>query len=431
MFKRSLRLLTLVFSIGLIASCSNLDPNVKEAKDSIRDQNPQAALDAANRAIEANPNNANAYYYKAVALSELAADQDPSERMGDYKTMHQLFQKADSLYGTMEEQPDEAQNMSAVINSIWSREHNNAVKIASNDSLKQAEGLDAAVAHLKNATIIQPDSTLSWEVLAEIQVMNDNIPGAVEAMETYMQKKDNPPAEKYQRLALFYRNTDATEKAKATLQEGLNKYPENVKLRQDLADTYLELGNYDKALSTVRKLIEMEPENAQYHLVYGTTIYQSATRLTEKLSSNYDKLFDLEKKAKNGDEEAKKQVEEIEKENKELQSQIDTMTAEAAKSLKKVTELRPEEAIAYNTLGIIYQNKAAALFEERNRTTDNDKAAELDKQAKVELKKAQEYYEKATEIEPDNKQYWRNLFRVYTSLGMNDKAEEAMKKAGM
>lgn len=431
MFKRSLRLLTLVLSIGLLASCSSLDPNVKEAKKNVRDQNPEAALEAANRALETNPNNPNAYYYKAVAMSELAAQKDPAERMEDYKTMHMLFAKADSIYGTLEEKPEEAANLDAVVTSVWSSEHNAAVKIASNDSLREAEGLDAAVAHLKNATIVQPDSTLSWEVLAEIQVMNENIPGAVDAMEVYMQKTENPPAEKYQRMALFYRNTDATEKARDTLIKGLEAYPENVKLRQDLADTYLELEEYDKALATVRKLIELEPENAQYHLVYGTTIYQSATRLTEKLTANYDELFELEKKADSGDEEAKSRIEEIEAENKELQEQIDTMTEEASKSLVKVTELRPEEAIAYNTLGIIYQNKAAALFEERNRTTDNEKAAELDKQAKEELKKAQTYYEKATEIEPDNKQYWRNLFRVYTSLGMNDKAQEAMEKAGM
>jgi tetratricopeptide (TPR) repeat protein len=171
----------------------------------------------------------------------------------------------------------------------------------------------------------------------------------------------------------------------------------------------------------------MEPENAQYHLVYGTTIYQSATTLTEELSDNYDQLFELEQAG----EEDTAQIDSLEKANEELQKQIDHMTSEASTSLKKVIELRPEEAVAYNTLGIIYQNKAAALFEERNRTEDNDKAAELDKQAKDQLQEARQYYEKAVEIEPENKQYWANLFRVYTSLGMNDKAQEAMEKAGM
>ncbi|MGM0589701.1 MAG: tetratricopeptide repeat protein [Bacteroidota bacterium] len=432
MFKRSLRLFTLLLSIGLLASCSNLDPNVKEAKNSLRSQNPEAALEAANRALETNPNNANAYYYKAVAIGQLANQKEPADRKENYKEMRKLFGKADSIYATMEEKPAESENLDAVLTSTWSEEHNSAVKIAGSDSLRAIEGkMDDAVSHLKNATIIIPDSTLSWQVLAEIQVMNNNVPGAIDAMEVYMQKTENPPADKYQRLGLFYRNVESYEKARDLLSEGLENYPNNVKLRQDLADTYLSLQEYDKALSTVRKLIEMQPDNAQYHLVYGTTIYQSATRLTEELSDNYDQLFELEKADNDGDEEAQAKIDSLEKTNEELQAQIDEMTSEASSSLKKVVEIRPEEAIAHNTLGIIYQNKAAALFEERNRTQDNEKAAELDKEAKEQLQEARKYYEKATEIEPNNKQFWSNLFRVYTSLGMNEKAQEAMEKAGM
>jgi len=41
------------------------------------------------------------------------------------------------------------------------------------------------------------------------------------------------------------------------------------------------------------------------------------------------------------------------------------------------------------------------------------------------------YYEIAAEIDPDNQEYWKNLFSIYTALGMDQKAEEAMQKAGM
>ena len=41
------------------------------------------------------------------------------------------------------------------------------------------------------------------------------------------------------------------------------------------------------------------------------------------------------------------------------------------------------------------------------------------------------YYERATELNPDNTNYWNSLFRIYTLLDMRDKAEEAMEKAGM
>src|SRR5699024_8838663 len=96
-----------------------------------------------------------------------------------------------------------------------------------------------------------------------------------------------------------------------------------------------------------------------------------------------------------------------------------------------VIKYRPKDDVAYNTLGIIYQNKAAALFEERNRETDNQRASELDSQAREVLKQSMNYYEKAAEISPENQNYWKSLFEIYTTLGMDKEAEEAMKKAGL
>jgi hypothetical protein len=41
------------------------------------------------------------------------------------------------------------------------------------------------------------------------------------------------------------------------------------------------------------------------------------------------------------------------------------------------------------------------------------------------------FYEKAAELDPDNQNYWASLFRIYTTLDMREKAEEAMEKSGM
>ena len=40
-------------------------------------------------------------------------------------------------------------------------------------------------------------------------------------------------------------------------------------------------------------------------------------------------------------------------------------------------------------------------------------------------------YEKAAELNPDDPKYWRSLYQVYVALGMDEKAKEAEKKAGM
>jgi tetratricopeptide (TPR) repeat protein len=58
-------------------------------------------------------------------------------------------------------------------------------------------------------------------------------------------------------------------------------------------------------------------------------------------------------------------------------------------------------------------------------------AAEYDQRAKDNLEQARQYYERAAEINPDNPENWQSLFQVYTALGMEEEAEEAMQKAGM
>jgi len=98
--------------------------------------------------------------------------------------------------------------------------------------------------------------------------------------------------------------------------------------------------------------------------------------------------------------------------------------------MERVVELEPDSESANFILGIIYQNRAANLFERRNNTTDNEIAEQLDSQARDNLRNALIYYERAAEINPDNPENWQSLFQVYTTLGMEEEAEEAMERAG-
>jgi tetratricopeptide (TPR) repeat protein len=100
--------------------------------------------------------------------------------------------------------------------------------------------------------------------------------------------------------------------------------------------------------------------------------------------------------------------------------------------MEQVVELLPQDDDANNILGIIFQNKAANLFEQRNSIVDdNELVQELDDQAREALQEARTYYERAAEIDPDTPEYWESLFQVYTTLGMEEEAREAMEKAGM
>ena len=437
MFRKFTTYFVITLFVGIIAGCGSSNPFVDEASSNIKDQNFQAALEAAEQSIQNQPNDPLGYYYKGVALGEIADTKDPSARKEYYERMNQAFEQAKDIAAKAEEVPSEIERIPAVKNAVWQTEHNKAIEYASDDSVKNtvSNPLEISIAHLNNATTIQPDSVLSWDVKAQVYYMNDNVDGAVTSMEKVMSLKDSLEVDDYARMAGYYSINEMPEKAISTLEKGIEQYPENKDLATRLADGYTNAGQTEKAISTIESLIEQEPENPQFHLVLGTQIYKTVLNMSDTLKMNSDKIFDLRQQMKQsqGDKAAqlKQQISQLESENSELQQRITSLTDRATKELNTVLEYRPNDATAYNTLGIIYQNKASALFDKRNRTDDNQKAAEIDAQAKEALKQAMKYYESAAQIDPDNQEYWKNLFSIYTALGMDKKAEEAMQKAGM
>lgn len=437
MFKKFIPHLVIVLILGLVAGCGSSNPFVDDAQSNIKDQNYEAALSAAEQSIQNQPDDPLGYYYKGVALGEIASTMDASQRQDYYERMNEAFNQAREIASSAEDVPSEINNIDAVRNAVWQTEHNTAIEYASDDSVKNtvSNPLEISIAHLDNATMVQPDSILSWDVKAQVHYMNDDVRGATSAMEKVMELKDSPTAEDYARMAGYYSLSEMPEKAISALEEGQEMYPSNQDLVTRLADAYTNAGETQKAISTIETLIESDPENPQFHLVLGTQIYKTVLQVNDSLKANSDQIFELQQELRNaqGSEASnlKQKISKLEAQSSDMQSRIDELTERATTELNTVLEYRPNDASAYNTLGIIYQNKASALFDKRNRTNDNEMAAKIDAQAKDALKQSMEYYESATEIDPDNQEYWKSLFSIYTALGMDQKAQEAMEKAGM
>jgi tetratricopeptide (TPR) repeat protein len=430
----------LTLLVALMIGCSSSNPLVDEAKSNIESKNYKAALASAEKSIEQHPGDPMGYYYKAAALGSLAETiEDPTERAEYYKRMNETFDLAEQVADTAESVPSEIKNIPAYKNVLWQSEHNRAVQLATDDSLKSAveDHLGKSVQHLKNATMIQPDSSLSWGVLSQVAAMNKDFEEAAGAKEHYMSMVPDTSvkATDYLQLASYYYNLERNDKVVEVFEKAQEQYPTNEDIVSNLADAYNRINKPQKALSVVEELVEQNPDNPQYHLVLGTQVYQQAMKLGDTLSENSDQILDLRsernKASASEKEEINTKIENIEKENAELESRIDELTTRAEKELKTTLEYRPNDADVYNTLGIIYQNKAKAIFDKRNRTMDNEKAAELDNQGKDLLRESLKYYKNAAEINPENKEYWKSLFQIYTALGMDKKAKEAMNKAGM
>ncbi|RNC86105.1 MAG: hypothetical protein ED557_04860 [Balneola sp.] len=428
MKKYSLSLFALVVAL-FVSNCGGGDPLIDPIKAGLNSQNYEQALAMADTAIMKDPTNGTPHYYKAVVYNNLAKlEANPNDRTPLYEKMRSSLMEARAKYDVAESPAAEANEITPLILDTWELEHNEGIKYATVDSVM--ESVDAplswSIAHLNNATTINPDSVLSFDVIAQIYYMNQEPAKAAESITTAINLQETAAASEYDRLGSYYFLSQQPENAVTAIEEGLEIYPDSVFLIEKLADGLFQIDQTDKALSVMDRLIQNDPGNARYHLVIGTRVYQRVLSLSDQVTEARDQIFDLER-----NDGSQEEIDALNERIETLEAEMQPLTDRAESELLEAAELDDTIPSTFNTLGILYQNNSAALFDKRNNTVDNDEAEMFDTQAREEATKAMQFYEKAAELDPDNTSYWNSLFRIYTLLDMREEAEEAMKKAGM
>lgn len=436
---KSLKPLLLIFLFaGILWGCETTSPLVNDVQVQLLTGNYDEALSIVNDAIAEDENNYIAHYYKGYVLSSQAETfEDPRDRQEYYERARESYDRAKEIMSSLEEEPAEYQELEDTVTSFWADEFNAGVNILNDDSTRAVtpDPNYTALAHFENAATIQPDSALTYQVMSSAYFNEEEIDEAVRTYEKAMDMLETPEAADYEYMVGILLVNENYDRAISYAEEAMEMYPDENIFIQLLADAYLQSGQRDEAIELVEGLIEDDPENPQYRRVLGTQIYQIVSELNDEVSEHYEEIFELRQQLRNA---SGSEQEQIESEIDELQSLInrketdaDELVEIAIREMKKVTELVPNDESANFILGIIYQNRAASLFDRRNNTEDNQEAQRYDEMARENLEQALVYYERAAEINPDNPENWQSLFQVYTILGMEDKAEEAMEKAGM
>lgn len=436
--KRSKLILLIIAPLLLFWACETTDPLVNDVQVDLVTGNFESALETVNTALEQDSSNYIAYYYKGIVLASQAWEMEPpSTRQPVYENARSSFDSAKDLMEAQPEEPEELEQLTNSVVSFWADEYNMAVNIQNDDSLFNAteNPYETSLAHLENAVTINPDSAMTYQVLSSTYYQLDQVDQAIESYENAMELLEQPAPEDYEYLVSLYLYNNNYEEAIELSEEGREIYPEETMFVQFLADAYIQAGDRDRAISLIEELIESEPNNPQYRRVLGTQVYQSVERISNQVSDLYEELFELRQAARNQRgqelEQTQSEIESLESEIESMEQEIDELSAISVREMEEVVELVPEDEEANFILGVIYQNRAANLFERRNNTMDNEEAADYDQRAKENLEKARQYYERAAEIDPENPENWRSLFQVYTALGMEEEAEDAMEKAGM
>jgi tetratricopeptide (TPR) repeat protein len=428
----------LIFAIvGLLWACETTDPFVNEVQIGILTGNFDTALAATEEAIEANPSNFVAHYYKGLVLASQAEIlENASERQPLYARAKESFDTAKTIMEGLEETPSELEELNNSVVSFWADEYNMGVSIQNDDSLFNAtpDPYMVSLAHFQNAATINPDSAMTYQVMSSTYFQINDIDNAISTYELAMNLMQQPQIDDYEYIISLYLFNNQFDEAIDMSNRAQRDYPDEAVFVQFLADAYIQQGDRDRAIELIESLIANDPDNPQYRRVLGTQIYQSVDRLTAEVSGYYQRQFDLRQAARNqrGQEldQTQTQIEQITSQINAKEREIDELTQISIREMERVVELEPDSESANFILGIIYQNRAANLFERRNNTTDNQEAMRYDDRARDNLREALKYYERAAELNPDNPENWQSLFQVYTTLGMEEQAQEAMRRAG-
>ncbi|OKL41566.1 tetratricopeptide repeat protein [Pontibacter flavimaris] len=178
--------------------------------------------------------------------------------------------------------------------------------------------------------------------------------------------------------------TEASDDAvMATLADGLKEHPNSVYMMQEELKYYLKNDRADEAMAKLDKAIEADPKNASLYAVKGNL---------------------LERK-------------------KDLDG--------AREVYKKAIEADPTNFDAYYNLGVLEYNRGAEINNKAAKmdyATYQKKGKALESEAKKYYQSSLPYFEKAHQIQPEDKATMQNLINVYTRLGRKADAEKLSAK---
>ncbi len=184
------------------------------------------------------------------------------------------------------------------------------------------------------------------------------------------------------RVYLFYARSQKqlgdTTAAFATLEKGRAIFPDEMSLQLEQSQLYLETGQNEKLIGSLKEAIAADPSNENLYRVLGQT---------------YENIGDIEN---------------------------------ASLYYQKAIDINPDFGDAIFNLGAIYVNQAANLYSEANNLPfeEQKKYDELKAQADENLNKALPYLERSLQLNPGDEVVISALKEAYTNLRMTDKLKE-------
>jgi len=202
---------------------------------------------------------------------------------------------------------------------------------------------------------------------------------AIEYFEKTIQN-NYPEPDAYVFLKLKYLETCDTLKALDILEKGFKRFPSNEMILRELINYYLFANKAEEAMNYLKLAQAEDPSNLSYILAEGTL---------------YDKMGEMEK---------------------------------AKELYQKTIDMDPTFFDAYFNMGVIFYNKAYAMYKEAEKIKNPKEYGVLVDSADAVLAQALPFMEKAHELKPEDRSTLETLKTLYYRMQINDKYEEVKLK---
>lgn len=193
-------------------------------------------------------------------------------------------------------------------------------------------------------------------------------------------------------LSTAQKELGQTDKWVATLQEGVQTYPDHDFFFANLIDYYTNSNKYEEAMQFADAMIAKEPNNSFYLYVKGYLYHSQYSGLKTEKKDDAAAAAVLEK---------------------------------AIEYYQKTVDIDNTNATVYSYLGLMYCLQAQDFSEKAATDVTDPKYKEDMATLKAFYEKAKPNYERARQLEPENTGLWlQGLYRVYYNLDMGDEFKE-------
>jgi len=340
---------------------------------------------------------------KNTLLKEVAKNPASDEGWYLLGTVYGELGKFDSLVTAFDQSLAVSNKFESEINQskiyYWANSFNSGVSYfqrgnKSTDEDSSKIYYDKSIDVFKTASMLEPDSADTYKNLAFVYMSSGRNKEAIAPLKKLVQLNNELDGYKY--LGEIYYSLGTVSKsaysmdgnvqdsidankyfsdAANILEEGTKSYPGDADLLKTLSATYIEIGKSDVALSTFKALVDKEPDNKIYRYNYGVVLLSN---------------LEFEK---------------------------------AEQEFLKALELDPDYMNAVYNLAVTYVKWGTEMNKE---SEANEKYSE---EYKKKYETALPYLEKITTSDKSDAAIWELLGKVYSVLGMQDKALDAFDHA--